>query len=472
MSQPISKRHILSSLASLGLSALWPVEADARAKKKAKTKAKSKKKLVKKAPVITGPLKSDFVAAEGIDFKLHNQSYHYVGANIWYGAYLGADSDYGNRARLIKELDDLKDLGVVNLRVLASSELSPLKNSLDPAFRTKTSYNEALLEGLDFLMVELARRDMRAVLYLTNFWEWSGGMSTYNYWTNGGHYIDMGDPAHPWPEFADESSKFYKNQPAIALYHDYIRKLVGRVNVISGKPYKDDVALMAWQLCNEPRAGGETSGVHKNAEAYLDWIASSCALIRSIDPNHMISLGHEGLMGIEGDEALLIKAHEHIDYLTAHIWPLNWSWVDGKNLADTFEAGAQKVKTYIAQHIAIAQKLNKPLVFEEFGFPRDDIAYEPGSPTLWRDKFYGFIYASVEEAIRHHTPVAGSNFWAWGGTGRALHPDYHMLRGETSFVGDPPHEPQGWNSVFNIDTSTQAMIRKHAANIAQLSVSN
>ncbi|OYW78424.1 MAG: hypothetical protein B7Z26_09795, partial [Asticcacaulis sp. 32-58-5] len=55
--------------------------------------------------------------------------------------------------------------------------------------------------------------------------------------------------------------------------------------------------------------------------------------------------------------------------------------------------------------------------------------------------------------------------WAWGGAGRALHKDYHMRRGETSYVGDPPHEPQGWYSVFNTDTSTQALIKAHAAAI-------
>jgi mannan endo-1,4-beta-mannosidase len=37
------------------------------------------------------------------------------------------------------------------------------------------------------------------------------------------------------------------------------------------------------------------------------------------------------------------------------------------------------------------------------------------------------------------------------------------VRGETSYVGDPPHEPQGWYSVFDSDASTQALIRSHAA---------
>jgi mannan endo-1,4-beta-mannosidase len=412
--------------------------------------------------------KADFITVDGIHFKRAGRTCRYVGANIWYGAYLGADAPFGDRARLVKELDDLKALGVVNLRVLGSSELSPLKNSLDPAFTLKPGkYDDKLLNGLDFLLNEMGRRDMKAVLYLTNFWEWSGGMMTYQYYHTG-QYINMNDPAHPWPEFADYSARFYAMEQAKADYWAYVRMLVGRRNSITGKLYRDDPAIMAWQLCNEPRAGGSDAAIDRNTVAYLGWIRDTSALIRSLDANHLISLGHEGLMGVNNREDLVVRAHEHIDYVTAHIWPQNWSWVDPKDLAGTFDDGAAKVQAYIDRHIAIAKRLNKPLVFEEFGFPRDNIAYDPGTPTTFKDRFYGLIYAAVEAAVAHDTPVAGSNFWAWGGAGRALHPDHHMLRGETAYVGDPPHEPQGWYSVFDTDTSTQALIKAHAARLAKI----
>jgi len=223
-------------------------------------------------------------------------------------------------------------------------------------------------------------------------------------------------------------------------------------------------------LCNEPRPGGSDAAVKKNAEAYLGWIKDTAALIRSLDRNHLVSLGHEGLMGVNRDPDLVLKAHESIDYLTAHIWPQNWSWVDPKDIGGTFDAAAVKVQAYIDAHIALAKTLNKPLVFEEFGFPRDGVAYAPGTATTYKDRFYGLIYAAVENAVRNHTPVAGSNFWAWGGSGRASHPDFLMLRGETNYVGDPPHEPQGWYSVFNTDTSTQALIKAHATRLAALIV--
>src|SRR5688500_13680993 len=68
-----------------------------------------------------------FVRREGTRFTIGGETYRYAGANMWYAAYLGADAPYGNRDRLRRELDRLAELGVRNLRILASSEQSPLR---------------------------------------------------------------------------------------------------------------------------------------------------------------------------------------------------------------------------------------------------------------------------------------------------------------------------------------------------------
>jgi mannan endo-1,4-beta-mannosidase len=52
--------------------------------------------------------------------------------------------------------------------------------------------------------------------------------------------------------------------------------------------------------------------------------------------------------------------------------------------------------------------------------------------------------------------------------GRAQHADLRMRRGDTSYMGDPPHEPQGWYSVFDVDVSTHEVIRRHAAALKAL----
>ena len=45
---------------------------------------------------------------------------------MWYAAYLGGKGPAGDRARLRRELDRLAALGITNIRLLGSSELSPL----------------------------------------------------------------------------------------------------------------------------------------------------------------------------------------------------------------------------------------------------------------------------------------------------------------------------------------------------------
>lgn len=413
-----------------------------------------------------------FITIRGLGFERDGRPYRYAGANIWYGAWLGADTAYGDRARLARELDRLQALGVRNLRLLGSAEESPLKNSIRPGFRDRTAnYNEDLLTGLDWTLAEMAKRGMTGVVYLTNFWEWSGGMMTYLSWVNGGAYIDMGDPAHPWPAFPDWNAAFYANGRAQAMYRSYIRAVVTRTNSVTGIAYADDPTIMAWQLANEPRPGGSDAVAVPNLPAFYRWIDETARYIKTLDPNHLVSTGSEGLKGSIEREDVVLAAHRapSIDYLTAHIWPNNWGWMDAGDLAGTYAAGAAKVADYIDTHVRLARTLGKPLVIEEFGYPRDgQHAYDPSIATVHKDRFYRQVYAAIEANAKAGGPLSGSNFWAWNGEARADHADHRFVRGDHAYMGDPPHEPQGWYGVFDSDASTQAIIRAHAAAMTAL----
>ncbi|MBW8735471.1 MAG: mannanase, partial [Asticcacaulis sp.] len=144
-------------------------------------------------PILAAPLApGEFVGREGMRLVSGGRPYRYAGTNMWYAAYLGASAPYGNRDRLRRELDRVAELGIQSVRILGSSENSPLKNSVTPTFRDQSrNYSRTLLEGLDFALAEMGKRNIKAVIYLANFWEWSGGFMTYLYWTNGGHYINM-----------------------------------------------------------------------------------------------------------------------------------------------------------------------------------------------------------------------------------------------------------------------------------------
>lgn len=402
-----------------------------------------------------------FVSSSRRGFHVQGQPYRYVGTNMWYGAYLGSILGAGGPPRLRRELDRLAGMGVRNVRVLGASEKSPLIGSVTPTFHNRTGgINEELARGLDLLLAEFGKRNMRAVIYLNNFWEWSGGMMTYASWFNGGNYINANDPKHPWPAFADRAAEFYALPKAVGAYHAYVRALVGRTNSVTGQRYVDDPAIMAWQLANEPRPGASAATLHRTMPLFQRWIRSTARIIKEIDPNHLVSTGSEGLMGCVRSEACVTESASSadIDYLTMHIWPQNFGWIDPADLGGTQAAGEQKTAEYIAVHVAMAKRIGKPLVIEEFGYPRDNGGYLPGSPTTYRDRYYEKVMAAVAQ----EPTLAGLNFWAWNGEGRAQHADHRFQAGDTAFLGDPPHEPQGWYGVFDQDEGTIGIVTKYS----------
>jgi mannan endo-1,4-beta-mannosidase len=409
--------------------------------------------------------KPNYIRVEGMQFVYRQKPYYYVGTNMWDGCYLGSPDSIGDRARLVRELDQLESLGITNLRVLGASEESYIKNSLKPAIQLRPGvYNENLLEGLDFLLAEMNKRGMHAVIFLNNYWEWSGGMAQYNDWANGGGGVDPSDGNYA--NFMDYSASFYMNEKAQKLFFNYLTDILTRKNKYDGYYYYDEPAIMAWELANEPRPGRDNRYLFE----YYHWIDTTAYFIHSIDHNHLVTTGNEGLAGSLDDSMVYLTAQgsKYIDYLTFHLWPKNWGWFNAKDIAGTYPRTENNAIKYIDRHIALARELDKPIVMEEFGMPRDSEMYAPGTPVTARDRYYKTILALVYDSAAAGAPIAGTNFWSWGGEGRAQHLDYKWRPGDP-FTGDPPQEPQGLNSVFDVDTTTLAIFRSNAEKMIALS---
>lgn len=403
---------------------------------------------------------SGFVRTDGVHFYKGKSAepYYYIGANFWQGPILGSTTKAGNRQRLCAELDSLKAIGVDNLRILAGADAgSKNVTSVTPCLQTEPGkYDERMFVGLDYLLAEMAKRDMVAVIYLTNSWDWSGGYGFYLRATGHGDSPDA--HGEGYKRYVKYVTEFNNDKRAQQLYFDHVRRVVTRVNTITGKPYRDDPTIMAWQLCNEPRVFGSRDFAGYK-DGFINWSRQSTALIKSLDPNHLVSTGSEGLIGCDFDADLYERQHAdpNVDYLTVHIWPVNWRWARPESLTGDLPNVYQKTADCIAQHEAYARKLHKPMVIEEFGYSRDSTAYAPGTPVSARDAFYAYIFSRVRESLRDKGPVAGCNFWGWGGGGRPASVTWHP---GDDYVSDPPHEPQGWYCVFDTDRSTKQLIRK------------
>ena len=246
------------------------------------------------------------------------------------------------------------------------------------------------------------------------------------------------------------------------MFYDHIRFILSRTNRYSGLKYVDDPTIMSWQICNEPRAFSKEA-----LPEFEKWLSEATAIVRSLDKNHLISLGSEGAFGCERDYGVFerICADKNVDYCNVHIWPYNWQWARKTHLKEDLEASFKYTQEYIDSHLAICNRLNKPLVLEEFGYPRDGFSFSLKSTTKARDAYYKYVLNAVAENAAKGGLLVGCNFWGWGGYAK---PRHERWQAGDDFTSDPAHEPQGFYSVYVSDKSTLKIIQKEAKRMSEI----
>jgi mannan endo-1,4-beta-mannosidase len=426
-----------------------------------------------KSPRI-GQDEDSFVTVRDGLFELRGRPYAFVGTNLWYGCYLSDAGLAGGRSRLIRELDQLQRIGVTNIRLLAGSETSPLKGAISRGItRAPGDWDEDLLRGLDFCLAEMAKRDMRAVLFLSNYWQWSGGFAQYVRWATGESIPDPDVPkqaAGDWTAFMQFSARIYTTPAADKLYREFMSLLLNRRNTVNGRLYRDDPSIMTWELANEPRPGPETAETRRNLGAFYRWVDQTAHFIHEQAPRQMVCTGTEGTWGCLEDDDIFVKSHSSpaIDYVNVHMWLKNWGWLKAPMLSPQYDVATDRARAHVERHTQLATEvLRKPLTLEEFGLPRDHERYEPGTPTTARDDYFRRMFDMVHDSAAKGRALQGANFWAWGGEGRAVHDKAEHTA--AALTGDPFCEPQGLNSVFNSDKGTLAVIAEANRKLNSLS---
>jgi mannan endo-1,4-beta-mannosidase len=396
-----------------------------------------------------------FVKVEGTQFTIDGRPYRYIGANYWYGGLLATNGEAGKK-RLRTELDFLKMHGVTNLRIMIGAEGNPTYKFTVPPEKILQpeagKFNEKIAYGLDYLLSELGKRDMKAVMHFTNTWDWSGGIDQYLEWNGYGPQPHSKYGGYTWDANQAYTAKFYTCQPCMDELDTYIKYILNRTNTVNGKKYIDDKTVIAWEIINEPRPMAPNA-----VPAFLAWMSHVSTLIKSMDKNHLVTTGSEGDIASFNDLSVYNQEHadKNIDYVTIHIWPKNWGWFKDTSIVAGYQNSVNNAVDYINRHLQVAKDLNKPMVIEEFGLPRDSQSFSISSTTTNRDKFYDVIFSTMMQ----HPEIAGANFWAFGGTARPI-PGQTFWKDGDEFMGDPGGEEQGLNSVFDVDASTWKVIGK------------
>jgi len=63
----------------------------------------------------------ELISVKNTQFYKGQKPYYFVGTNYWYGPLIAA-KNIGDRERLLKELDLMKEVGIDNLRILVGAE--------------------------------------------------------------------------------------------------------------------------------------------------------------------------------------------------------------------------------------------------------------------------------------------------------------------------------------------------------------
>lgn len=289
----------------------------------------------------------EFVTARDGNFYLGDEPFRFAGANNYYLVYKseGMTEDVFASAasmglkviRMWGFLDGKSHDGVV----------------LQPALG---KFDEAGFRQLDRVVEQASRHGLKLVITMVNRWDDFGGMRWYVDRTGGG-----------------DIDEFYTRKETKEAYKGYVRQVVTRINSRTGVAYKDDPTIFAWQLANEPQCPSDKSG-----DTLVAWADEMSRFIKSLDPNHLVSVGDEGFYnspdgkdwtrdGSKGVDWERLVALPSIDYGTVHLYPDHWK--------KTPEWGTD----WIRGHVQDGRKLGKPVVIEEFGLKdrsKRDAVYE------------------------------------------------------------------------------------------------
>ncbi|URE04009.1 Cellulase (glycosyl hydrolase family 5) [Musa troglodytarum] len=266
---------------------------------------------------VRGPEMS-FVGRNGTRFTVDGKAFYVNGWNSYWLMDQAVEEVSRPRVRAMLQAGAKMGLTVCRTWAFNDGTYNALQMSLG-------HFDERVFKALDWVIEEAKRHGIRLLLSLANNLEAYGGKTQYVKWA--------------WEEgigLSSSNDSFFFDPSIRSYFKTYLKTILTRKNHLNGIRYKDDPTIFAWELMNEPRCMSDASG-----DTLQEWIEEMAAYVKSIDKNHLLTIGLEGFYGSTsppeklhvnpgqwfstvGSDFIRNSRVPEIDFASVHIYPDQW----------------------------------------------------------------------------------------------------------------------------------------------------
>jgi mannan endo-1,4-beta-mannosidase len=344
---------------------------------------------------------SDFVTRQGSNLILNGQTYRFTGINM-YTANLRNDCVSGynegyNDSVLDNDLTQYDNATGGKSRVIRAWFFQSLA----------TTNGVRDWSAFDHTLAVAQSHGFRVIAVLANGW---GACEAPGVWgSSGTGYRDISFYQGGYKQAPDIGHPGGPSEGGITSYRQWVQDVVSR--------YADNPTIFAWQLMNEASAAtyepdvgthfpcpNESAAYH----ALFSWATDMTALVKSIDPNHLVNIGTlDNSCGAEGSQNIAISS------------------IAGNGFCDyhDYSAPGTAVPPDLSYLITACKRIGRPVIVDEMGVNLSDPTVN-GNLTTRADDI------SAKMAAEFSAGVAGILPWVWNGSSQSIDRKYQIEPGD------------------------------------------
>ncbi|KAJ7632612.1 glycoside hydrolase family 5 protein [Roridomyces roridus] len=246
--------------------------------------------------------KSQFVSTQDGSFHVNNSEFKFIGTNAYWLSALNSDEDIDH------VLGNISQFNITVVRTWAFNDVSTIPENgtwfqLVANGTTSVNLNETTgLPKLDRMVAMAEKHGIYLLFSLTNNWNPIASDPIANS-TNAIFRRDVltnnslprntlsndygGMDAYVRAFGADTHDAFYTNETIIQAFENYTTQIVQR--------YVNSTSVLAWEIANDPRCNSSVAAnASCNTNTITNWHNRIANLVKSKDPNHLVSSGTQG----------------------------------------------------------------------------------------------------------------------------------------------------------------------------------